>query len=164
MERRLAAGWLTPLLSYSTQLWIAVGIVFLLGILGLFLIHYFYSKVQIDLKSFIFRREDIEREHWTPSDLFDSAVFSIIKLFLTQSVTKEEIPRSIIGSYFVGLFFLFSLFLTSTFSSGFSSIMTIPRYQDPIDTIEDFFRSDLEWGATQEVWTTSIANTDEVCM
>lgn len=41
---RLAAGWLTPLFSYSPYMWIAVGTVFFTCILILFCLHYFYNK------------------------------------------------------------------------------------------------------------------------
>lgn len=94
--------------------------------------------------------------------LFGYSVFSIIKLFILQVVTEREIPGGKAGQGFMGLLFLFSLFLTSTYSSGLSSIMTIPRYENPINTVKEFADSGLYWGATQEAWISSIEEAEMV--
>lgn len=90
------------------------------------------------------------------------SVFSIIKLFVLQVVTEKEIPNGISGKYFMGLLFLFSLFLTSSYSSGLSSVMTISKYENPINTVEEFVQSGLYWCATQKAWINSIENFAEV--
>lgn len=77
-------------------------------------------------------------------------------------VTKHEIPVTKSGKYFMGLLFIFEVFLTSTYSSGLAAIMTIPRYEDPINTVKEFYTSETYWGATQEAWVTSIQNTNDV--
>lgn len=62
----------------------------------------------------------------------------------------------------MGLLYIFEVFLTSTYSSGLASIMTIPRFEDPINTVEDFHRGEIYWGATQEAWITSIQPAKDV--
>ncbi|KAJ8930574.1 hypothetical protein NQ314_016606 [Rhamnusium bicolor] len=96
------------------------------------------------------------------SKLLGQSIFTVIKLFILQIVTKEEMPKGFNGTYFMSLLFLLSLFLTSTYSSGLSAVMTIPRYENPINTVEEFVKSDLYWGATQEAWITSIQKVEEV--
>ncbi|KAJ8924147.1 hypothetical protein NQ315_006931 [Exocentrus adspersus] len=150
---RLAAGWLTPLYSYSYQIWIAIGVLLLTCIPGLFFLHYFYSKII---------QRNISAKYKNRSRLFESSAFTILKLFVLQVVTKEEIPNGFNGRYFMAMMFLFSLFLTNTYSSGFASIMTVPRYENAVNTVEEFAASGLHWGATQDAWIMSIQNAEEV--
>lgn len=95
-------------------------------------------------------------------ELVSISTVTIFKLFVLQSVTKFEIPSGISGKYFMGLLFLFQLFLTSTYSSGLATVMTIPRYDDPVNTVEEFYKSGMYWGATQEAWVTSIQHVKDV--
>ncbi|KAG5879053.1 hypothetical protein JTB14_019480 [Gonioctena quinquepunctata] len=94
-------------------------------------------------------------------NLFGQSVFSIIKLFVQQVVTKKETPGGTSGKYFMGLLFSLSLFLSSTYSSGLASIMTIPRYDSPINTVEEFAGNGIFWGGTQDAWIKSIQKAED---
>lgn len=91
-----------------------------------------------------------------------ASTITIFKLFILQTIGRYEIPINISGKYFMGLLFIFEVFLTSTYSSGLASIMTIPRYEHPVNTVNDFYRSGVYWGATQEAWITSIQRAEDV--
>nr|CAH7750816.1 unnamed protein product [Callosobruchus chinensis] len=60
--------------------------------------------------------------------------------------------------------FILNLFLTSIYSSGLSSIMTIPLYEKPIDTIYQFYESGLYWGALGDAWTFSLKDANDVSL
>lgn len=83
-------------------------------------------------------------------------------MFALQTVSARQIPTSITGRYFFSIMFLFTVIVTSSYSSSYSSIMTIPRYERAINTVKDFSESGLHWGATQDAWITSIQRTDDV--
>ena len=51
---------------------------------------------------------------------------------------------------------VFSLMIDNIYGGGLSSIMTIPQYEKPIDTVAQLAESDLEWGATHDAWIFSI--------
>ncbi|RZB40319.1 uncharacterized protein BDFB_007673, partial [Asbolus verrucosus] len=89
------------------------------------------------------------------------AVRIIMKPVLQQSLTLTEIPVELSSKFIMGLMLVLSLFLTSTYSSGLASIMTLPRYESAINTVDDFAQSGLDWGATQDAWITSIQNAKE---
>jgi hypothetical protein len=84
-----------------------------------------------------------------------------MKPVLQQSLAPQEIPVEVSSKLVMGLMLVLSLVLTSTYSSGLASIMTLPRYENAIDTVEDFAGSGLDWGATQDAWITSIQNAEE---
>jgi hypothetical protein len=84
-----------------------------------------------------------------------------MKPVLQQSLAPQEIPVEVSSKLVMGLMLVLSLVLTSTYSSGLASIMTLPRYENAINTVEDFAGSGLDWGATQDAWITSIQNAEE---
>lgn len=91
----------------------------------------------------------------------EKSIFTISKLLILQNLTRFEKPTRKLQRYFMGFVFVLSLFLTSTYSSGLSSIMTIPRYDNPINTVADFVKSDIYWGATSDAWKTSMETAQE---
>nr|XP_023011479.1 uncharacterized protein LOC111518299 [Leptinotarsa decemlineata] len=148
---KLAAGWLTPLYSYSKAMWVAVGSMFFVCILVQSGMHY------IQRKSF-----KCNTKYINGLKIFSQSVFCIAKLFVQQVVSRREMPEGSIGKYFMGFLFTFSLFLSSSYSSGLSTIMTLPRYSAPINTVEEFVNSGLLWGATQNGWILSIEKAEDV--
>lgn len=106
-----------------------------------------------------FRRFTVSKKN---GELVSVSTVTVFKLFILQSVTKHEIPSGISGRYFMSLLFMFQLFLTSTYSSGLATVMTIPRYDAPINSVQEFHQSGIYWGATQEAWITSIQHVNDV--
>lgn len=44
---------------------------------------------------------------------------------------------------------LASIALSIAYTAGYTSIMTKPKYEGAINTVEDFLKSDLKWGGQQ---------------
>ena len=145
---RLAARWLTPLFSYAPELWLYISIVFIASILILSLILLWYHH-----------KSDQKPEKYP--HFVALAVKIVLKPVLLQALNKNEIPLDVASKFMLALMLVFSLFLTSTYSSGLATVMTLPRYEDSIDTVQDFADSGLDWGATQDAWITSIQNAEE---
>lgn len=89
------------------------------------------------------------------------AVSAILKPTLQQSLSWKKIPFELSSKFLLSVMLVLDLFLTSTYSSGLATVMTIPRYENAINTIEDLANSELDWGATQDAWITSIQNAEE---
>lgn len=124
--------------------------------------YYFYRKKIANwlIKNDVFPRRFTKSTQ--NGELVSVSTVTVFKLFVLQSVTKYEIPRGISGRYFISLLFIFQLFLTSTYSSGLATVMTIPRYEAPINTVREFYQRGTYWGATQEAWITSIQHVNDV--
>lgn len=57
---------------------------------------------------------------------------------------------------------MFSLFLSSLYSSGLATVMTIPTYEKSISTVDEVVESSLYWVGTHTGWTDSIIKSDDV--
>lgn len=55
-----------------------------------------------------------------------------------------------------------TLLISSVYSSGLSSIMTLPQYETPIETQQNLIDSKIEWGANDATWIESIAHSTSV--
>ncbi|KYB26331.1 hypothetical protein TcasGA2_TC034795 [Tribolium castaneum] len=134
---QLAAGWFTPLRSFSLEMWIALLVVLLSDAVVLSLIFY----------------GDHNKRFVTDS------IMTLIKLYLLQSLT---IPlKGKLLKYFIAMNMIMVLLISSSYSSGLSSVMTVPRYDKAIRTIKDLASSGLPWGATSDAWLISLRQVNE---
>ncbi|XP_044265395.1 uncharacterized protein LOC123011820 [Tribolium madens] len=95
-----------------------------------------------------------------PHKLFVSdSIMTIIKLYLVQSLT---IPlKGKLLKYFIAMNMIMVLLISSSYSSGLSSVMTVPRYERAIRSIKDLASSGLLWGATSDAWLISLRQVEE---
>ncbi|KAH1007137.1 hypothetical protein HUJ04_004410 [Dendroctonus ponderosae] len=151
---KLSAGWLTPFRVYSLEAWMA-----LIGTLALsFLALYALNKLQISVKPQLKSKHHINQ---LKGKLLSKTLMSVSKPFVMQSITNKEMAQGNLAKYLMGLVFLSTLVLSTTFDSGLATIMTVPRYDNPINTIEELAESGLPWGGTQDAWILSINNSLE---
>nr|XP_015837564.1 PREDICTED: uncharacterized protein LOC103313750 [Tribolium castaneum] len=101
---QLAAGWVTPLRSFSLGMWIALVIVLLSNTIVLNLLFY---------------RNQNKR-------FFIDSLTTAIKLYVQQPLTLT-LKRGLL-KYFIVTNMIMVLFISSSYSSGLSSVMTVPRY------------------------------------
>lgn len=78
-------------------------------------------------------------------------------IFILQTVLLR-INRSQYVSQMIlmGSLLFVGLMVGNTYSGGLSSIMTIPRYEPPINTVQDLADSNLHWASTHDAWIFSI--------
>ncbi|XP_037916610.1 LOW QUALITY PROTEIN: uncharacterized protein LOC119655012 [Hermetia illucens] len=57
--------------------------------------------------------------------------------------------------------FIVGLVVINTYGSGLSSFLTIPNYEEAIDTKEQLAEKQQLWGATSEAWVNSIDGTEQ---
>ncbi|XP_055694767.1 uncharacterized protein LOC129796671 [Lutzomyia longipalpis] len=136
----LLPGWLTPVLPFSMQLWIAVLISFLLGII----IMQFLAKY----------RKSTALEASSSEQSFTKSILMVAEIYLMQSV--KFIERKLVERILFGCILLTGWFIGNVYGSGLSSVMTIPRYLAPIDTSLQLAQSGMEWSGTHDAWTFSI--------
>uniref|UniRef100_A0AAG5CT27 Ionotropic glutamate receptor C-terminal domain-containing protein n=1 Tax=Anopheles atroparvus TaxID=41427 RepID=A0AAG5CT27_ANOAO len=56
----------------------------------------------------------------------------------------------------IGSLLLFGLMIGNAYSGGLSSVMTVPRYEKSIDTVQELADRNLRWGSTHDAWIFSI--------
>ncbi|XP_065072632.1 uncharacterized protein LOC135697012 [Ochlerotatus camptorhynchus] len=56
----------------------------------------------------------------------------------------------------MGSLLFVGLMIGNAYSGGLSSIMTIPRYEPPIDTVLELAQSNIPWASTHDAWIFSI--------
>ncbi|XP_050515858.1 glutamate receptor ionotropic, delta-2-like [Diabrotica virgifera virgifera] len=147
---KLAAGWLTPLFSYSYPMWCSVAAIFIVSIL----VHALMFLVQTT-------PHRPKNEKLNQKTKYKNSVFVIFKLFLSQIVQKSEIPPGKHGIIFMAVLFISSFFFTCSYCSGLSTVMTVPIYENSISTIDDFVNSNLIWVGTHNGWIDSILQADD---
>lgn len=135
---KLTARWLTPLYSYSPKLWICLTLFILIEIITLIII-----------------LSCSQQKSYSQSTL-GSALEIVLKPIVLQPLTDSKMPVQVASIIMIWLAHMLSLVITSTYSSGLASVMTLPRFENPIDTLQNLVNSNLEWGATHDVWITSI--------
>ncbi|KXJ76291.1 glutamate receptor U1-like [Aedes albopictus] len=139
---KLLSGWLIPVLPFSLNLWIAV--------LSTFLCMSFFSLIVNFLVDNVLHKEN-RRVDLCESFMIIGSIFILQSVLLRINRSKLMSQMIIMGSLlFVGLM------VGNIYSGGLSSIMTIPRYERPIDTLEDLANSNLPWASTHDAWIFSI--------
>ncbi|KAL1513946.1 hypothetical protein ABEB36_003284 [Hypothenemus hampei] len=144
---KLLDTWLTPTYAYNPYTWIVVAVTFVASFLTLYLIMEFQANRRNFFKFQV--------------KLFIRALMIVVKPFIMQNVPKTEVIKGLLGRYLMGLIFMTTLILSIMYDSGLATTMTIPYYQKPIDTVEDFVDSGLPWTATQIAWIMSIEDAKE---
>ncbi|XP_050515869.1 uncharacterized protein LOC114324953 [Diabrotica virgifera virgifera] len=144
----LAAGWLTPWYSYSNSMWSLVGASFLTCAFVHFLMALLKTKMLINSSTELANKS------------FGNSILVMVKIFLVQCVDDVDSPPGRYGTLFMGLLFMYSLFLSSTYSSGLAAVMTLPRYNHPIETVQDLLDSGIPWVAPHEIWIFSISHSE----
>ncbi|XP_044265394.1 uncharacterized protein LOC123011819 [Tribolium madens] len=152
---KLSQRWLTPLFSYSSHLWFCVILTLVVAIFVLSLVMFCYNHNKI------FNLKYSPKPKTTYIYFLKSAVTIVLKPVFQQSVSLKRIPVEVASKFLMGLMLILDLFLTSSYSSGLATVMTIPTYENAINTVEDLANSGLDWGATQDAWIMSIQHTEE---
>lgn len=118
----------TPLLPFPVQIWGLIALAYIVGIAALYSAERFSNAEQ---KVFIYQKP------------FENAFFNIITISLFQSMGL----KNVVGSYafMVLILLFFSLILGTLYDGGYASVMTVTRYEKPIDTIADIVESKLTW-------------------
>ncbi|XP_068084386.1 uncharacterized protein [Anabrus simplex] len=167
----LLPGWMVPMLPFSASLWQAVGG----SLVGSAVALYVVAKLSRTLLAFVhvgYSTPPVEKK---PSNvkptlprnlksgtrryntLMDCA-FRTLGLLVLQTPDSERHEGREVGPTRHVLSWLLIVFVlvTSSYSSGLASVLAVPRYEPPIDTVDDLAKSGIHWAATHEAWIFSL--------
>uniref|UniRef100_A0A182MC87 Ionotropic glutamate receptor C-terminal domain-containing protein n=1 Tax=Anopheles culicifacies TaxID=139723 RepID=A0A182MC87_9DIPT len=95
--------------------------------------------------------------------IFVSTIFEVMFSFVTQKFRSIEavLLRTNRNPYssqmlLIGSLLFVGLMIGNAYSGGLASVMTVPRYEKSIDTVQDLADRNLRWGSTHDAWIFSI--------
>lgn len=81
--------------------------------------------------------------------------FMVLQAYNTKSIESTSIR------HLVNWLHIMFMLLATSYSSGLASILTVPSYEPPVDTVTDLVNSQLQWGATHDAWIFSLREATE---
>ncbi|XP_023710035.1 probable glutamate receptor [Cryptotermes secundus] len=144
------AGWITPLLPFTVTSWAAVWASVVASTFSLFLVTKATEK-------FPGRSTNIQAGTGRYASVLDCA-FNALGLLVLQTPPDERRSTRNVGPNRHVLVWLTVMFLliTTSYGSGLASILTVPRFGPPIDTVPDLVASNIPWAATHPAWMFSL--------
>ncbi|XP_066993966.2 probable glutamate receptor [Anabrus simplex] len=136
----LLPSWMVPLLPFTKSMWLAVGISLLISVATLYGLGRTIGSKPGRFTS------------WS-----ECCLLALGMLVMQVPSEDHRLPLR----YFVCCLLVVFLLLSSSYSGGLSSVLTVPRFEPPIDTVEDLALRDMPWAANHEAWVFSIKEATE---
>ncbi|PSN50071.1 Ionotropic receptor 41a3 [Blattella germanica] len=146
---RQLPGWMTPLLPFDALMWTAVGASLGVTIAALYL-----------ATNAIMRLLDSDTKERLYSTLTSSVMWSW-GLLLLQSPSVETQPLYVPLRHLVTWLMVYYLLVNSIYSGGLAAVLTVPRFEHPINSVADLAGSNMIWAATLDAWVYSIEEATE---
>ncbi|KAL0840331.1 hypothetical protein ABMA28_015598 [Loxostege sticticalis] len=129
---RLLASWEMPLLPFSWYMWLALFVTFI------------YSSLALTVaKGFS----------------MDKVFLTTFGMMITQS--QADVGASWRVRSITGWLLLTGLVLDNAYGGGLASVFTVPKYEKPINTVQDIVDRGIDWGATHDAWVFSLTLSPE---
>ncbi|XP_052869319.1 uncharacterized protein LOC128274994 [Anopheles cruzii] len=142
------SSWMTPILPFSPVLWSAVIATFLVATIFEILINAAAPRITMAKRSSQVGHGRV--------DVCES-VMVVMSIFILQTVLlRINKNRFVSQMILIGSLLMVGLMIGNAYSGGLSSVMTVPRFEKSIDTVQDLADSDLRWGSTHDAWIFSI--------
>ncbi|XP_049548042.1 uncharacterized protein LOC125959271 [Anopheles darlingi] len=145
--------WYTPFLSFSGVLWVVVLCTLFAGIGAAWYIGYFRYRL---LTSCIVEQQI---QNVAEQLSFSDAILMVVGFFVAQSASiRTDLWSCVI--LFASLL-LAGFMVSNCYSAGLASIMTVPQYEQSIDTVFEFAQSGLQWISPTAIILEGISNATE---
>ncbi|XP_049855493.1 glutamate receptor ionotropic, kainate glr-3-like [Schistocerca gregaria] len=147
------SGWQVPLLPFSANMWAAVASSVLLATLALFATKMATTWVLGSVGG------SADGRYSSVEDCF----FRSVGLLVLQAPDVERRHTRVVGPtrHVLSWLLIAYLLVTASYGSGLSSVLTVPRYDPPIDTVSDLHSSGLDWAETHIAWLNSLRERTE---
>lgn len=107
--------------------------------------------------------EQLNWKDLTFNNLYESA-YIIYGMMLLQPLPEEAEHQNASFRNLLTWILLQTLLVSTAYSSGLSAVMTLPRYEPAIKTVDNLIDSGIAWGANDEAWLYTISGTTQVKM
>ncbi|KAJ9578617.1 hypothetical protein L9F63_005107, partial [Diploptera punctata] len=142
-------GWMTPILPFNAVMWAAVAISLIITVIALYLV--------TNAVILLLDKRYNKRKY---SSITNNIILAWGLLFL-QSPSEDKTPQYAPLRHLITWLMVYFLLVNSIYSGGLSSVLTVPRFEDPINTVADLAKSNMLWSATTDAWVYSIEEATE---
>lgn len=89
-----------------------------------------------------------------------SKSFIIISMiFLLQSVEEQRIGLIKESKrVFLSILLISSFIISNSYTGALAGVLTAPKFEEPIETIQELASRNIQWGAPSDIWIMSIMN------
>ncbi|KAL5278393.1 hypothetical protein ACFFRR_003178 [Megaselia abdita] len=135
----MVGSWLLPVHPFSKEVWIAVAVSFVLEMASIAFVQYHELFKTIPNRF---------------SKSFSFGIMSTYQIYCSQGITDslERTPKRIIFFFC----FIIDLVVTSAYTGGLATILTLPTFSDIADTIPKMVQFGLNWGEVSDDWLISL--------
>ncbi|KAJ9599187.1 hypothetical protein L9F63_010318, partial [Diploptera punctata] len=147
---KLLPGWLVPVLPFSHGMWIAV----VVSVFVCTTILYATSVASMKVLG-SGTGEAVANMYST----WIECLFRTSGLLVLQVPSDERdwsTPRYVPMRHLVTWLILFYFVVTTAYSGGLATVLTVPRYEKPIDTVHDLASRDAKWTGIYDAYLVSI--------
>ncbi|XP_046988133.1 glutamate receptor ionotropic, kainate 2-like [Schistocerca americana] len=155
----LQPGWQLPVLPFSPLLWAAVWASVILATVALYSARMVLPAGRINIHLLFTNDGRAVGRYATVEDCF----FRSVGLLVLQTPDVERRHTRVVGPtrHVLSWLLIAYLLVTASYGSGLSSVLTIPRYEPPIDSVVDLRDSGLEWAETHIAFLNSLRGRTE---
>ncbi|PSN57697.1 Ionotropic receptor 41a11 [Blattella germanica] len=147
---KLLPGWMVPVLPFNYNMWTAVAV----SVLICTSLLYFTSSASV---RFLARGTGANMVNMYSSWI--ECAFRTTGLLVLQVPPDERdwsTPRFVPMRHLVTWLILFYFVVTTAYSGGLATVLTVPRYEKPIETVSDLARHNVKWTGIYDAYLVSI--------
>ncbi|KAJ9599190.1 hypothetical protein L9F63_010321 [Diploptera punctata] len=155
---KLVPGWMVPILPFNYNMWMAV----LISVLGCTTALYIFS-----VSSVKFLARDTGAKMVNMYSSWIECAFRTSGLLVLQVPPDERdwsTPRYVPMRHLVTWLILFYFVVTTAYCGGLAMVLTVPRYQKPIETTRDMADSNMKWTGLYEAYLIGVKDSTDPVM
>ncbi|XP_073815247.1 ionotropic receptor 92a [Musca autumnalis] len=139
------ARWRTNIMPFSTGLWICLFPTLIMCSLTFHFVKYTAWRCM--------KRRPSKKADGLKS--YEKAMLEVFAVFIQQPSVDTVLKRNA-SRVFLAFLLCATITLENTYSGQLKSILTMPLFNDPIDTVEKWSKTDWKWAAPSIVWIGTI--------
>ncbi|XP_075161285.1 ionotropic receptor 92a [Haematobia irritans] len=145
--------WRTNIMPFSTALWIFIFMTMISCSLVFLLFKYSANRLGHMHSATQKRKKKYGLKAWEKTLLDVFAVF-------IQQPSADTALRRMATRIFLGFLLCATITLESTYSGQLKSILTMPLFNAPVDTIQKWSLTNWKWGTPSIIWVTTVDQSD----
>ncbi|XP_055842665.1 uncharacterized protein LOC129909618 [Episyrphus balteatus] len=140
-------AYMTIILPFNKIIWTLIIVSIFASAIVMHVIMYY---------NFLMEHEnDLKEHHFDHVSSYELTQFQMVAIFFQQSFSQSKLDR-FAARFFLSTLLLAGLTLENTYSGQLKSLLTIPAFTEPVDTIQKFADTDWKWGAPSRAWIYTI--------